>query len=483
MMRTNGWPGEWNRWSVSLLLALFMAAPFSCAAEKAAPRILILGSKSPAMNPEEIAAQLKALLAADKGLGETEATWQDTKIGSGVTLMNFHYFPEGREQRLAVLQKDWTHVVMADAPRSLYAPEFHFEGVRTVCESLKGSKARPLLLMLCDNAKGQENLRQIGEIAYRVGKGCGVDVVPAGYAWAKATGENLVAEQSSDFLAAICIYSQVTGKSAAALFGAEQEKAKKALAACAWTSMEAEKKRPHFQGPYQGVVRVSRQEKEAVRFMNIGTSTENIWKGSLTQLLKNMKITPHASSTPRSRGGFQMSVFPKVKAFLEANSYDILFARHYNIQPDKLQELRDLPGAKNAQFQVFDRHWDMSKSSREEKQGVTLFVKNMEPALFGIYVHARKNKLLHIPFHLAAARMSVAKPDAQFTRDGTHWMPWYGYMAANMSFTALTGQSGEMDPKFWLANRKGNQKEADYMFTGARIGHEVMRQLSTLSVK
>ena len=217
--------------------------------------------------------------------------------------------------------------------------------------------------------------------------------------------------------------------------------------------------------------------------MNIGTSTENIWKGSLTQLLKNMKITPQVSSTPRSRGGFQMTVFPKVKSFLEANAYDILFARQYYIPPEKLQELRALSGAKNAQFQVFDRHWDMAKSSREEKKGVTLFVKNMEPALFRIYAHAKKNKLLHIPFHLAAARMSVAQPDAGFTRDGTHWTPWYGYMAANMSFTALTGQSGEMDPKFWLANRKGNQQEADYMLTGARIGHEVMRQLSTLSVK
>ena len=178
-----------------------------------------------------------------------------------------------------------------------------------------------------------------------------------------------------------------------------------------------------------------------------------------------------------------MSVFPKVKSFLEANSYDILFARHYYIEPDKLKELRDLSGAKNAQFQVFDRHWDMSKNSREEKKGVMLFVKNMEPALFRIYAHAKKNNLYHIPFHLAVARMSVAKPDAQFTKDGVHWTPWYGYMAANMSFTALTGKSGEMDLKFWVANRKGNEKEADYMLTGARIGHEVMVQLSTLSVK
>jgi len=478
---------------LSLLVLLFVSVSPQAADQKS-PRVLVLGSKSPIANPEGIAQQLKTLLAKDKGLGQTEAAWKDTKLGYGVTLMNFCYFPEGREARLAALKKDWTHVVLVDAPRCIYAPEFHFEGVRALKAALKGSSIQPLLLMLY--VKGEKDLQRCGEIAYRVGKGCGVDVIPAGYAFAKAIEEGSAAEEQRDLAAALCIYGQITGKNPADLFHREEREGEakkeadgqsegksKDMASGAWKVMESEKKREHFTGAYQGIVRVTKQEKEAVRYMNIGTSTENIWKGSMNHLLRNMKITPHVSSTPRSRGGFQMSVFPKVKAFLEADSYDILFARHYNLEAEKIKELRALAGAKNAQFQVFDRHWDMSKNSRDERKGVMLFVKNMEPALFRIYAHAKKENLYHIPFHVAIARMSVAKPDALFTKDGVHWTPWYGYMAANMSFTALTGKSGEMDLKFWEANRKGNQKEADYMLTAARIGHEVMIQLSTLSEK
>ncbi len=483
-MRTDRPTRRPGRWGILLLPALLVAASVSRAAEQAAPRILVLGSKSPAANPEGIASQLKTVLAADEDLGQTDAAWRDTTVGHGVTLMNFYYHPEGRDDRLAVLRKGWTHVVLVDAPRSLYAPEFHFEGVRTIREALKGSPTRPLLLM--HYAEKPEDLKRCGEIAYRVGTGCGVDVIPAGQARAKAVRDGLAGDADADLLAALCIYSRVTGRSAAGLFDRKADpadKKRKSLAACAWTVLEAEKKREPVQGPYRGVVRVTRQEKKAVRFMNIGTSSENIWKGSLSHLLKNRGITSQVSSTPRSRGGFQMSVFPKVRSFLEADAYDILFARHYYLEPDKLRELRALPGAKNAQFQVYDRHWDMAKSPREEKKGVMLFVKNLEPALFRIYIHARKNDLVHIPFHLAVARMSVVHPDAPFTRDGTHWTPWYGYMVANMSFTALTGQSGEMDPAFWLKQCKGNRQEADYMFAGARIGHEVMVQLASLSVK
>ncbi len=478
--------------NVRCFLWLLLLLPLSAFSEDNPLKILILGprfndwysrSRSRGCDPEILSGYLRSLYGSGKSDPKATIGWINTGIGDGLSLMNFYYHPKARKERHKAITDSWTHVILLGAPFACQAPELHFEGVRVVAEHVKKSGAKPMLVMSGIGEDVPQKVALHGELAYRVGRGCGLDVIPLGYLWSDVLKkQNKKMRLNREFMAAVSIYSQISKINPVSLVAKDKRHPERLfMAKSVEDSLKNIKDGPVFTKPFQGRVRaVTRQTVDLIRIIRVGTISEKIWSKQMMDLLKNVGIKGESTNTPRSPAGFQPAAYENIHSLLEKKPHSIVFSRRYNITDTMMKGLREASTTKELQFQVYDRHWDMHHLSKNDRLNAINYVPQLEQALFQKYAEAKRQKLHLIPFHVALARMNVVRPDAPLTRDGVHWTPWYAYMLANMSYTAFTGKSGEMTLRFWQSTY--DPKEADYMFTAAQIGHKVMMQLSSLSI-
>lgn len=446
-------------------------------------RILILG---PNPEVEGLALHLQGMLDGDSSIADplvsgvpiTSQSETDITVG-GVSLMNFFYRPEGREERLSPLSQPWSHVVLLEDTSFVNVTELYFEGVRVLACNARATGATPLLLMnwfyLLGPGTPSSGAIKTHEITYRVGNGTGSVVVPAGYAWDAVGSIGPDAGWGLDdvFLASAAVYSTLTDRSAAETVylpaGMGSARATH-LADAALETVRVEAGNVHYETAYEGVVEM--RETSTVGdlwFMASGSSSEQIWYDRMYEILLRAGLTPQGTHLGYTNGGklFDEATFDLAAPYFEQQQYKILFARGYGGDVNDgfdATTIRNLGAQPDLQVQVWDRHVDSDPSN-----GI-MAIERLEYLLKGKLREVWYRGLALIPYHLLFAKLKTMQPSIQLLSDGVHATYPVGYGLATMSLVSRTGITASvegLDPDTELA---------------ARLAEETIRQLSSLSV-
>jgi hypothetical protein len=450
------------------------------------PRILVIGPESQYDEATAVAEHLRGLFAGDAAFDAPEVVVQhtDTAMGyaSSISLMGFWYTPEGRGERLAVFDEPFTWVVLLEDPRfTLYSPELHFEGVRTVACRARGAGMKPILLQTYDALGEDTEFR--GEIAYRVGNGTGTPVVPAGYAWEAYLQSLPQAQQPvpgapppnpphppysahARFVAAASVYSAITGKSAASTSYLPSDLPAEhltGLAAAAQETVAAHEDMTHYTEPYASAVEMRTMEPNAeFWFMSSGSSSEDIWFDRMNEILPKLGLTPKGTAIGYCNEWkiFDLACLDKAKQSFRAAQYQVLFARNYSVTAETTIE----EGMQDAlQVQVWDRHYDADPPDG------AITVAALEGASQNGVAQARDLGVAWIPYHLMFAKLKTARPSVAITSDGIHATYPVGFGLTAMSVESRTPL---MVPTDGLD---------DDTAAAVTFGDETLRQLSSMS--
>ena len=302
-----------TRWCVCglamALLGSLQAAPL---------RILVIGSTNSystsleaAFLPNALGTNLQQIIAGDanitQGVSVVVQTINtnntvSTLIGQTGTsyqvpyqlfsLAQYYYWPDQRTNRLALLQQGWDYVVLMDDPYVVARqPGFYVEGVRKLAATVSAAGSKPLLLMQWPSTGATDTVGQFGEVTYRVGDGCNVPVVPAGYAWGTVVSNypalvdtNSAATQptpNGSYLAAATIYSTLFNRSAKVSSSPPPSgmttTQRDTLADVALNTVQAQVGATHYSGQYTNQnypMGFCGNHKRRISYANIGSSSE-----------------------------------------------------------------------------------------------------------------------------------------------------------------------------------------------------------------
>ncbi|MFK8056049.1 MAG: MopE-related protein [Saprospiraceae bacterium] len=243
---------------LKILILGFLAAPLSVlnaqsnldVNDDGTVNVLVIGTsltidRSGSFSPDQITAELQSILANDPstslavnvvaeniytnkdvtlglGGGGTEYTWAHHRH----SLVQYYYWPEGREQRMDYLSGNagtaWDYVVIGSDPYFVEnVPGYYSLGVNKIAAKVTEGGAVPLLLMTWPKGATADDVAHFEEFTYRTADGASaaLDVVPAGSAW-QALSANKKDPSSSHpspngaYVTAAAIYSHIEGKSA-----------------------------------------------------------------------------------------------------------------------------------------------------------------------------------------------------------------------------------------------------------------------------
>lgn len=448
------------------------------------PRILVIGPSTITTSffqagdngPAAIAQHLERLFVGDPTFQAPEVTVQLTDTPYSYSLMSFWYSPDGRAARITSLAGPFTWVVLLEHPTiSFHYPELYFEGVRVVACAARAAGAKPVLLQPWDHnpaatpSQNRTHNTGLGEVAYRVGNGTGVPVVPFGYAAEDALSSaqidaGAVSLTDIAFVAAASIYSAITGRSAATttyrvadINAADQA----SFAGAAKNAVDTQAQVTHYTTPFPSVVeRRTIAAQPELWFMSSGTSSEAIWFDRINEIVPKLGMNPKGTAIGACNDTktFDAVCLDKANASFATAQYEILFARDYSVTAAAASAMQD-----GLQVQVWDRQFDM-----DPPDGVAA-VGWLDDRSLAVAYQARTLGLAWIPFHLMFAKLKTARPWIQLTSDGTHVTYPVGYGLAAMSIESRTS---------WMAPTR--DLDADTA-AAVEFADETIRQLSSLS--
>lgn len=155
-----------------------------------------------------IAEFLWGLLAATDGYGDAQVDYASE--GDAHSLADIYYDPEHSDLK-ASIGSGYRNVILFESEQASAYPEVMYEGCKQLSKTVLEAGGTPLLMMFRSD---HIDAALYGEYAYRAGNGCGVEVVPAGYAiedaglWGKQVS---TARVKQAWLSACAIYSKITG--------------------------------------------------------------------------------------------------------------------------------------------------------------------------------------------------------------------------------------------------------------------------------
>ncbi|WP_372806794.1 hypothetical protein [Pontiella sp.] len=160
-----------------------------------------------------IAEFLWGLLEATDGYRTAQVDYDSE--GYAHSLADIYYDPMHAGLK-ATIGAGYRYVVLFESEQGSAFPEIMYEGCRQLSQVVLEAGGTPLLMMYRSDTV---ETGQYGEYAYRAANGCGIDVVPAGYAMelaglqGKQTSAN-TARQA--WISACAIYAEITGLDPAA---------------------------------------------------------------------------------------------------------------------------------------------------------------------------------------------------------------------------------------------------------------------------
>ncbi|MDF7799547.1 Ig domain-containing protein [Pontiellaceae bacterium B1224] len=155
-----------------------------------------------------IAEFLWGLLDATDGFADAQVDFESE--ANAHSLADIYYDPEHADLK-ATIGSGYQYVILLESEQGSAYPEMMYEGCRQLSQTVLDAGGTPLLMM---NYSDHVDTELYGEYTYRAANGCGVEVVPAGYAMELAglQGKQVAeARAKQAWLSACAIYAKITG--------------------------------------------------------------------------------------------------------------------------------------------------------------------------------------------------------------------------------------------------------------------------------
>jgi len=426
----------------------------------------------------KICADLEKVLKAARSSVPVKVTHES--LGQSRTLLGWWFHPDSRADRERLLAGRYDYVLLAETDDIAGEyPELFFEGVRCVSQAFKAVEARVALLLMARPSSSFRDTRflRIANTVYRVGDGCGLDVIPAAFAWHETLARNRMDGSSpmraraNAFLTAATAYCRLTGSRLPK--GALQadwavKKTTEVLALSAREAVDIARTRRHYVGDFAGVVRVQPRVRRSLKVYGANAAEEDALAENLRFIL-DAAWQEYFWKTPNDwyREGFDRHSLAfdlvygdmqQMNMYLDDNLYSSLGLRPTG---------RPAPLAA-----VFRRN-------PADTNGGLNTLRMLETLLIEGYDYAKKNDMVFIPYQIAWARAHQTNPKLTETLETGKDNDWLTFMLANMIYTAVTG-------RYQMPTEKSKPKHANaehphgYHDLCARIGYETVMQLASL---
>ena len=397
------------------------------------------------------------------------------------TLMGWWHHPDTQTARAQLFGGGYDLLLLAEQEEIVRDyPEFFFEGVRAINAQARAANLRTALVVMCKPGLSFRDKRvsAIAGTVYRVGDGCGVEVIPAAFGWRDAltrnrmTGDSPVKTRANAWLAAAAAFCQLTdSRVPKGAFETDwtTKRTTEALAVSARDALAEARKTKHYAGPFTGVVRIEPRIRKRLKVYVPNTFADDPLRQNLQFILDSafqdwFWKTPsdwYTDGFDRYASAFDLACgdMQQMGLYLDDSLYTSLDHSPTNLPP---------PCAA-----VFCRN------PANDPQG-TETLRRLEPILIEGYDFAKSKGIAFMPYQLAWARAREADPKLAQASGTGRVNDWLSYMQANMLYTMVTDryQPPPEKPKPFHAN---DDHPHGYHDTCARIGFETIRQLATLS--
>ena len=426
-----------------------------------------------------VCSDLEIMIKASKPDKPVRVVHEPVKLNR--TLMGWWYHPDTQASRAQLFTGQFDLLLLAENEEIVSDyPEFFFEGVRSISREAKARGIRTALVLMTKpgNSFRDRRPQAVAELAYRVGDGCGVEVIPAAFGWKEAltrnrmTGDSPVKARAGAYLTAAGVYCHLTGaRVPKGAFEADwtTKRTTTDLALSAYEAIANERVAKHYSGPFSGVVRLEPRITKRLKVYVPNTSEEDPLRQDL-QFILDTAFQDWFWKTPADwyLSGFDRysSAFDLVYGDMQQMSLYLDETLYTSI--DKPPTNRPAPCAA-----VFCRNPTADAEGLET-------LRKLEPLLIEGYDYAKSKHLAFIPYQLAWARARQTDVKLVQTEEPGRVNDWLGYMLANMLYTLVTDRYQPPTEK-----AKPHHANADhprgYHETCARIGYETIMQLATLT--
>ena len=402
-------------------------------------------------------------------------------VAKNRTLMGWWYNPDTSSARAQLFSGQADYLLLAETDDVVRGyPEFFFEGVRAVAREAAAKGIRPALVLMAKPANTFRDTRvmAVAETVYRVGDGCGVEVIPAAFGWHEAlthnrmTGDSPVKARSGAYLAAAAIYCQLAESrvpKSALEADWTTKKTTEVLAVSARDAVANERVKKHYAGPFLGVVRIEPHIKKRLKVYVPNTAEGDPVRQNL-QFILDAAFQDWFWKTPADwyREGFDRY----------AAAFDLVYADMQQmgqyLDPTLYTSVAAAPtNQPKPCLAVYCRN------PESDAEGNNI-LRNLEPILIEGYDYAKSKELVFVPYQIAWARVRQMNPQMAREAAPGRGNDWLSYMLANMIYTLVTDRY-QAPPEKAKPHSVSADHPRGYHEACARIGYETLMQLATLT--
>lgn len=439
------------KYRLFILLSLFHFATPLLDAQSTQVRIVGNDTAQTLHDIATIAADLDAMLKGTTGYSGSSAS---ASVSPGRSLVEAFYSPSNRGWFRGILSTKYDYLVILPEIRYYqYLPEVTFDGVLQMSRMALNAGSKPLLLM---PRGGTLPISSMGENSYRIANGCGIDVVPGGYAVNSQSGLSSPTTtrdtRRQAYMLAATLYTKITGLNAATSttyiptddVGSPLDVSN--LAGKAVTAVNTHDTTNHYT--------TSRHNSGAIRYRTItppnntfrylygGSSTEGGFNDKLSQII-TASGQVSGGNKPTNAQTFVSSTFEAVKPSFNAypNEYIATYWRLELSYPWTVQ-VQAQSVIDNNQANVMPIAFDKHDQTR-----IAAGLRSVDQMLNCLYDGCEANLYTNqfynwrvIPVHLSSARLAFIDPNLVFSHDDQHMSDSHYNMMAAMIYTSALGR-------------------------------------------
>ncbi len=443
-----------------------------------------------AFNTSAVADSLRGILTKDPKYRKTASVvFEDvyrtkslpTAIGGGGKMMEmeyrcyslaqYYFWPDGRAERLANLggkgKVKWDYVVIVGDPYIMAnMPGVYAEGAHLIADLVRKGAAKPIVLAPWSAGKTSQAAHLV-EVASRVGRGGEIPVAPAGGAWSsllKKDRSSAHPTAGGAYLAAACIYSEISGKIAAS-----SKYSNRALAAHALRTVKANKTKARYAGRFEfkNPFAMKYVTAGSITYNHTGSSSERRIQGSLEAAIKRCKVSckkvrPGDKSLAKKKIDFN---YGRANTIFEAN-------KKYKVDPKTFGRSYGFPMQDHGKTADESMLYGIDKrymGGRRYDDGTDLGI---------AYDMVRQGEVASdiraVPIRLMWAKLHDANPKLKALRDRWHMSRYLDEATGTFMYTLLSGRCPvDTEPK-----AKGS--DAWNRWLGRKIGYETAWRMAHL---
>jgi len=426
----------------------------------------------------KICADLEKVIKASQSGVPVKVTHEP--LNQSRTLLGWWHHPDSRADRERLLAGSYDYILLAETDEIAGEyPELFFEGVRCVSQAAQSANARVVLVLMAKPGSSFRDTRflRLANTVYRVGDGCGLEVIPAAFAWNETLARNRMEGNSpmrarvNAFLTAATAFCQLTGSrfpKGALQADWTTKKTTEVLALSAREAVAKARVRKHYVGEFPGVVRVQPRVRKRLK-VYVPNAAEDDALGENFRFILDTACQEWFWKTPNDwyREGFDRN----------SMAFDLVYAdmQQMNMYLDaELYTSLELPPAgRSAPLEAVFRRNPIDTNSG------TNTLKVLETLLMEGYDYAKKHDLVFIPYQIAWARAHQQNPKLTEFAEAGKENDWLTFMLANMIYTSVTGRYQRPTEKA-KPQHTNVRHPRGYHDVCARIGYETIMQLSSL---